>query len=223
MILRRGRARRARYRASRRARRAARSSKWRRAARPVSAPSPSRLFAASDWCWRRRDWRRCDRRASSNSPVFSRATIVFSKVGGSGFEAIGFDLFELLGHALLVGRREILVLDLVKGRVMEIEGAFLEQWVLGHVRGGWSGRRRFFRGLGGDGKQGSQEDSQERDRTEAARIGHFHSSLGSLHFVQVWRIGPLIYTGLLACHPEPEGWLRAAQASGEHGRLACSF
>ena len=47
--------------------------------------------------------------------------MVFSNVGGSGAVGDRLDLLELVGHSFFIGRREVLVLDLVERRVVEIE------------------------------------------------------------------------------------------------------
>ena len=43
-----------------------------------------------------------------------------------------FDLLQLLGHSLFIGRRKMFVLDLVEGRVMEIERTFFEERIFSH-------------------------------------------------------------------------------------------
>ena len=49
---------------------------------------------------------------SSSWPLFSRATMVFSKVGGSGLLAMASTSFDLLGHAGLDGGLVIRIFDL---------------------------------------------------------------------------------------------------------------
>jgi hypothetical protein len=63
-----------------------------------------------------------DTRASS-WPDFSIATMVLSKVGAAWLLAIASISSRLLAHADFEGRLEVLVLDLVEGRIVERQRA----------------------------------------------------------------------------------------------------
>ena len=114
--------------------------------------------AASGRCWSWSGWRRSSRRDRSVRPERSIATMVLSKVGLSGFDAIASISLRCSAHALLERRQEVVVADLVEAREVQRQRALDEQRV---------GRRRVG-GLGGAherGQRGSHEQvAQGLDR-----------------------------------------------------------
>ena len=120
--------------------------RWRPGALPVSAPSRFRFFAAPDWYWRRRDSKKCDRPVRAGRRSFPERHDGVFESRRLRIRSDRLDLLQLLGHALLVGGRKVLVLDLVERRVMEIEGAFLQERIFSHACGTRRERRRLFRG-----------------------------------------------------------------------------
>ena len=121
--------------------------------------------------------------------------------GRLGIGGDGRDLPQLPGHALFIGGREILVLDLVERRVMEIERTFLEQRIFGHRCGARGRRGRLFRCLAGADKEekerGGHEGAGRVKRAKGAGVlGDHHSSLGWRGRTRSHRPGAFIYIGI---------------------------
>ncbi len=89
---------------------------------------------------------------------------------GLGIVRNSRDLLQLLRHALLEGRREMLVLDLIERRQVIGQGAFGQQGIGGHGEGGGGSRVRGPK-RGGEAQVGGDHGHKEAG-LEQRRFGH---------------------------------------------------